>query len=168
MHAYWFVCLLVDLCSCVSENVDPNVPFFCLQNFVHFTLNFYYNNVYNSEKRGNRISHYADVPNKSTRWPSFSWCFLVFMVWFSPAKSRRPIEAIGGVTVRLGRDVWVCVCACDEMSDFPSASRDQCCQKLFLQSTNYMSFFSFFLVILFCGVHISNLFAIILSFIFWG
>lgn len=75
---------------------------FLFANIRPFTLNFYYNNVYNSEKRGNRISHYADVPNKSTRWPSFSWCFLVFMVWFSPAETDARSKQSGcmGVCVR--------------------------------------------------------------------
>lgn len=165
MHAYWLVCLFVgwSVFVCVRK-CWSKFTVFCLQNFVHFTLNFYYNNVYNSEKRGNRISHYADVPNKSTRWPSFSWCFLVFMVWFSPAQKPTPDRSNRGMYG------CVCVCVCVRWNVRFSVrfARDQCCQKLFLQSTNYMSCFFFFLVILFCGVHISNLFAIILSFIFWG
>lgn len=165
MHAYWLVCLFVCwlICVRVSENVDPNLPFFACK-FRPFTLNFYYN-VYNSEKRGNRISHYADVPNKSTRWPFFLDAFCFHGLIFA-CKNRRPIEAIGG---RRGSARQGCmgVCVRAMKCQIFRPLRDQCCQKLFLQSTNYMSFF-FFLVILFCGVHISNLFAIILSFIFWG
>lgn len=80
-----FVCWLI--CVRVCQKMLIQMYRFLFANIRPFTLNFYYNNVYNSEKRGNRISHYADVPNKSTRWPSFSWCFLVFMVWFSPAEA---------------------------------------------------------------------------------
>lgn len=167
MHAYWLLCLFVCwlICVRVSENVDPNLPFFACK-FRPFTLNFYYN-VYNSEKRGNRISHYADVPNKSTRWPYFSWCFL--FSWFdfrqqkpTPDRSNRGASRLGSA------GMYGCVCVRAMKCQIFRPLRDQCCQKLFLQSTNYMSFFFFFLVILFCGVHISNLFAIILSFIFWG
>lgn len=83
--------------------------------------------------------------------------FVFIVLIFASAKTdRRPIEAIGGVS-RLGSaGMYGCVCvfACDEMSDFPSASRDQCCQKLFLQSTNYMSFFLLLGYIILWGSHI--------------
>lgn len=165
MHAYWLLCLFVCwlICVRVSENVDPNLSFFVCK-FRPFTLNFYYN-VYNSEKRGNRISHYADVPNKSTRWPFFLDAF-VFMVWFSPAKTDARSKQSGGVAARLGRDVWVCVCVrWNVRFSFRFAIS---VAKNYSYNLPIIWVFFFFLVILFCGVHISNLFAIILSFIFWG
>lgn len=162
MHAYWLVCLLGCwlICVRVCQKMLIQMYRFFVCKFRPFTLNFYYNNVYNSEKRGNRISHYADVPNKSTRWPSFSWCFL--FTWFD---FRRPKPT----PHRSNRDCWMYVGVCVRRNvRFSVRFARSVLPKIIPTIYQLYEFFSFILVILFCGVHISNLFAIILSFIFWG